>query len=80
MKTANEAANEALLLKVVTELFNDHGASALDRYFSGNLIQHNPQLPDGTDALRAVVTASTKLHADIGMVTGDGDIVTVHRR
>jgi predicted SnoaL-like aldol condensation-catalyzing enzyme len=56
MKTANEAANEALLLKVVTELFNDHGASALDRYFSGNLIQHNPQLPDGTDALRAVVT------------------------
>lgn len=80
MKTANEAANEALVLKVYTELFNDHDASALDRYFTDNLIQHNPQLPDGTDALRAVVTANTNLHAQIGMVTADGDIVMVHRR
>lgn len=80
MKTANAAANEALVLKVITELFNDHDASALDRYFTDNLIQHNPQLPDGTDALRAVVMANTNLHAQIGMVTADGDIVMVHRR
>jgi hypothetical protein len=44
MKTAYEAANEALVRKVVTALFNDHDASALDRYFTESLIQHNPRL------------------------------------
>ena len=53
MKTASEAANEALVVKVVTALFNDYDASALDRYFTDNFIQHNPRLPDGTGALRA---------------------------
>ena len=50
--TGNEAANKALVLKVLTELFEDQDASALDRYFTDRLIQHNPRLPDGTDPLR----------------------------
>ena len=75
-----KTANETLVVKVVNELFNDHDASALDRYFTDNLIQHSPLIPDGTDALRHVVTGNTNLHAQIGMITADGDIVMVHRR
>jgi predicted SnoaL-like aldol condensation-catalyzing enzyme len=77
---SNEAANKALVLKVLTELFEDRNFSAFDRYFTDSLIQHNPRLPDGTDALRAVVTANTNVHNQTGMVTASGDIVMVHRR
>ena len=78
--TVNEAANKALVLKVLTELFEDQDASVLDRYFTDSLIQHNPRLPDGTDPLRALVTANTNVHNQTGMVTASGDIVMVHRR
>ena len=37
---ANEAANKALVLKVLTELFEDRDVSALDRDYIGSLIQH----------------------------------------
>jgi predicted SnoaL-like aldol condensation-catalyzing enzyme len=50
---ATEAASKALVLKVLAELFEDRDASALDRYYAGSLIQHNPRMPDGTGGLRA---------------------------
>jgi len=78
--TAHEAANKALVLKVLAELFEDQDASALDRSFTDRLVQHNPRLPDGTDPLRALVTANTHVHSQTGMVTASGDIVMVHRR
>jgi acetyl esterase/lipase/predicted SnoaL-like aldol condensation-catalyzing enzyme len=77
---ANEAANKALVLKVLTELFEDRDVSALDRYYTDSLIQHNPQVPDGTDELRARVTANPNLHHQTGMVAANGDIVMVHGR
>ena len=77
---SSEAANKALVLKVLTELNVDRDVSAFDRYFTGSLIQHNPRLPDGTDALRALFTANTNVHSQTGMVTAGGDIVMVHRR
>ncbi len=76
----NEAANKALVLKVLTELFEDRDVSALDRYYTDSLIQHNPRVPDGTDELRARVTANLNLHHQTGMVAADGDIVMVHGR
>jgi epsilon-lactone hydrolase len=77
---ANEAANKALVLKVLTELFEDRDVSALDRYYTDSLIQHNPRVPDGTDELRARVTANPNVHHQTGMVAADGDIVMVHGR
>jgi steroid delta-isomerase-like uncharacterized protein len=77
---SNEAANKALVLKVLTELFEDRDLSALDRYFTDSFIQHSPQVPDGTDPLRALLTANTNVHNQTGIITADGDIVMVHRR
>jgi predicted SnoaL-like aldol condensation-catalyzing enzyme len=74
------AANKALVLKAVTELFTDGDVSALDRYWTDSLIQHNPRVPDGTDGLRALVTSSKGLHYQTGLATADGDIVMVHGR
>jgi predicted SnoaL-like aldol condensation-catalyzing enzyme len=77
---ANEAANKAMVLKVLTELFADRDVSTLDRYYTDSLIQHSARLPDGTDDLRARVTANPNLHHRAGMVTADGDVVMVHGR
>jgi predicted SnoaL-like aldol condensation-catalyzing enzyme len=77
---ADEAANKALVLKVLTELFEDRDVSALNRYYTDSLIQHNPRVPDGTDELRARVTANPNLQHQTGMVAADGDIVMVHGR
>ena len=77
---SNDAASKALVLKALTKLNDDRDVSALDRYFTGSLIQHNPRLPDGTDALRTLLTANTNVHSQTGMVTASGDIVMVHRR
>jgi hypothetical protein len=38
------------------------------------------RVPDGTDELRARVTANPNLHHQTGMVAADGDIVMVHGR
>jgi hypothetical protein len=44
----------------------------LDRYYTESLIQHNPRFLDGTDGLRARVTANMNLHHQTGMVAADG--------
>jgi predicted SnoaL-like aldol condensation-catalyzing enzyme len=74
------AANKALVLKAVTELFADGDVSALDRYWTGTFIQHNPQVADGTEGLRALVSSATGLRYQTGLATADGDIVMVHGR
>lgn len=77
---ASEAANKELVLKVLTDLFANRDVSVLDRYYTDSLIQHYPRFPDGTDGLRARVTANPDLHHQTGMVAAAGDIVMVHGR
>ena len=38
--TAFEAASKTLVLRVLTELFEDRDGSAIDRYYTGRLVQH----------------------------------------
>jgi len=78
--TANEAANKALVMKVLTELFENRDGSAIDRYYTDRLIQHNPLFADGTDELRERVTQSTTVRHQTSMVAADGDIVMVYGR
>lgn len=78
--TADEAANKTLVLKVLTEPSEDRDGSAIDRYYTGRLVQHNPLFPDGTDELRERVTASTDVRHQTSMVAADGDIVMVYGR
>ena len=77
---SDAAANKALVMKAATELFADGDVSALDRYWTDSFIQHNPQVPDGTDGLRALVSTAKDLRYQAGLSTADGDIVMVHGR
>jgi predicted SnoaL-like aldol condensation-catalyzing enzyme len=78
--TANEAANKALVLKVLTELFEDRDGSSIDRHYTDRLIQHNPLFADGTDELRERITESTDVRHETSMIAANGDIVMVYGR
>jgi predicted SnoaL-like aldol condensation-catalyzing enzyme len=73
--------NRALVLDAMTSLFQRHDASAVDRLFAHDYIQHNPHIPQGRDALRHIVeTLSPAVHYEPGLVIAEGDYVAIHGR
>ncbi|WP_175883377.1 nuclear transport factor 2 family protein [Burkholderia sp. BCC0044] len=82
MTTADKAAaNKALVLEAITGVFVDRDPAVLDRLFSDDYRQHNPQIPNGTAAIKALLG---KLPADFryepGLAVAEGDYVSIHGR
>jgi predicted SnoaL-like aldol condensation-catalyzing enzyme len=77
---SDPAANKALVVKAITELFIDGDASAIGRYWGEPYINHNPQTPNGRDGMKAFLAAAGPLTYQVGMVAAAGDIVMVHGR
>jgi predicted SnoaL-like aldol condensation-catalyzing enzyme len=74
-------ANKALVLAGIKGVFIDRDPTVLDRLFSDDYRQHNPQIPNGTAAVKALLG---KLPADFkyepGLVLADRDYVIIHGR
>ena len=74
-------ANKELVLAGIKGVFIDRDLAVLDRLFSDDYRQHNPQIPNGTAAIKALLR---NLPADFkygpGLVVADGDYVTIHGR
>jgi predicted SnoaL-like aldol condensation-catalyzing enzyme len=74
-------ANKALVLAGIQGVFIDCDSNVLDRLFSADYRQHNPQIPNGTAAIKALLK---NLPADFkyepGLVVAEGDYVTIHGR
>ena len=74
-------ANKALVLAGIKGVFIDRDPTVLDRLFSDSYKQHNPQIPNGAAAIKALLG---KLAADFkyepGLVVAEGDFVTIHGR
>jgi predicted SnoaL-like aldol condensation-catalyzing enzyme len=74
-------ANKALVLAGIKGVFIDRDPTVLDRLFSDNYRQHNPQIPNGIAAIKALLG---KLPPDFkyepGLVLADRDYVTIHGR
>ncbi|WP_229414984.1 nuclear transport factor 2 family protein [Massilia aurea] len=78
---ARPRRNKALVLEAMTSLFQAHDASAVDRLYAADYIQHNPDIPQGRDALRALVAGMSKdVHYEPGMMVAEGDLVAIHGR
>ncbi|MGU3375098.1 nuclear transport factor 2 family protein [Chryseobacterium sp. M5A1_1a] len=74
-------SNKELALKAITEVFINRDITAFDRYFSENYKQHNPQLPNGTEALKQFIpTLPPDFGYEPGVVTENGNIVMIHGR
>ena len=82
MTTSNSTdANKALVLAGIKGVFIDRDPAVLDRLFSEDYRQHNPQIPNGTAAIKGLLE---KLPADFkyepGLVLAEGDYVAIHGR
>ena len=72
--------NKELVIKAVTEVFINGDATALDKYWSENYVQHNPQIPNGREALKQMISGGGNMKYEMGLVVADGDFVMVHAR
>jgi len=73
--------NKALVLEAMTSLFQRRDASAVERHYAPNYIQHNPGIPQGRDALQALVaTLSPDVYYEPGLIIAEGDLVAIHGR
>lgn len=73
--------NRALVLDAMISLFQRHDASVVDRLYAHDYIQHNPNIPQGRDALRNIVeTLPPSVHYEPGLVIAEGDLVAIHGR
>jgi predicted SnoaL-like aldol condensation-catalyzing enzyme len=73
--------NKALVLEAMTSLFQRRDASAVERLYAPNYIQHNPSIPQGRDALQALVAnLSPAVYYEPGLIVADGDLVAIHGR
>ena len=56
MTTSNPTEdNKALVLAGIKGVFIDRDPTVLDRLFSDDYRQHNPQIPNGTAAIKAIL-------------------------
>jgi predicted SnoaL-like aldol condensation-catalyzing enzyme len=73
--------NKALVLEAMTSLFQRHDASAVERLYTRDYVQHNPDIPQGRDALQALVAnLSDTVHYEPGLAIAEGDFVAIHGR
>lgn len=73
--------NKALVLEAMTSLFQRHDASAVERLYAPDYIQHNPDIPQGRDALQALVAGlSEDVYYEPGLIVAEGDLVAIHGR
>lgn len=73
--------NKSLVLEAMTALFQRHETSAVERLYAVNYIQHNPVIPQGRDALKALVAdLSQDVYYEPGLMVAEGDFVAIHGR
>src|SRR5262249_61024246 len=82
MRRSNSTdANNALVLEGIRGVFIDRDPAVVDRLFATDYRQHNPQIPNGPAAIKALLG---NLPADFkyepGLVMADGDYVSIHGR
>jgi predicted SnoaL-like aldol condensation-catalyzing enzyme len=73
--------NKALVVEAMTSLFQRHDTSAVERLYAPDYIQHNPDIPQGRDALYALVAdLSQAVYYEPGLIVAEGDLVAIHGR
>jgi predicted SnoaL-like aldol condensation-catalyzing enzyme len=66
-----------LVLAGIKGVFIERDPTVLDRLFSDDYRQHNPQIPNGTAAIKALLA---DFKYEPGLVVAEGDYVTIHGR
>lgn len=78
---ADTAANKAFAIEAMTNTLAAGNPDAVDQYFAPGYIQHNPDVPNGSEALKGLVgmmAANENFNAEFVRVIADDDIVAFH--
>jgi predicted SnoaL-like aldol condensation-catalyzing enzyme len=74
-------SNKELVRTALTAVFINGDVTAVDKYWSGSYIQHNPQVPNGHDSLKQLLsTPIPNFKYELGLAIEEGDFVMVHGR
>jgi predicted SnoaL-like aldol condensation-catalyzing enzyme len=80
-KGADMNTNKALVLAGIKGVFIDRDPTVLDRLFSDDYQQHNPRIPNGTAAIKALLgNLPADFRYEPGLVVAEGDYVAIHGR
>lgn len=78
---ARPRRNKALVLEAMTALFQRREADAVEQLYALDYVQHNPNIPQGRDALRSLVAdLSPDVFYEPGLMVAEGDFVAIHGR
>lgn len=78
---ADPAANKALVVKAMTELFAQRDTTAIARYWGEPYVQHSPQASNGAASLVPFVASlPDSFTYETGMALAEGDLVMLHGR
>jgi len=81
MTSTSTEANKALVLEGIRGVFIERDPTVIDRLFSADYRQHNPQIPNGPAAIKALMgNLSRDFKYEPGLVMADGDYVSIHGR
>ena len=73
--------SKAIALKAIRGVFIERDARVVQELFAPDYIQHNPTIPNGRDAIAALVGALPEgFGYEPGMVIAEGNIVMIHGR
>jgi predicted SnoaL-like aldol condensation-catalyzing enzyme len=74
-------ANKALVLAGIKGVFIDRDPTVLDRLFSDDYQQHNPQIRNGTAPIKTLLgSLPSDFKYEPGLVVAEGNYVTIHDR
>lgn len=73
--------NKALVLSAMTSLFQKRDSSAVDHFYADDYVQHNPNIPQGREALRELVAGLPEnVFYEPGLMIAEGSFVAIHGR
>ena len=74
-------SNKELVKTACTAAFINRDISAVDKYWSVDYIQHNPQVGNGLEGLKKVLSYLPKeFKYEMGLIAENGEFVMVHGR
>lgn len=81
---ADVAANKEIVRNMMSDVFRSRDASAVDKYFAEDYIQHNPMVPSGSAPIKKFLSKPVDANApkrppnEMHRIFGEGNLVATH--
>lgn len=74
-------SNKAIVVEYLDVVFNKRDLAKAETYWAGDMIQHNPLMPNGLDVLRGFISSKDPSPTyEPGLIMEDGNLVMIHGR